>query len=207
VTEHSDRLGRLELELQDQVHPWRLRPVVDALQARRGVQVTVAVTSVAELGDLSRVDKPTQLMSYLGLTPAAYATGDHRHQGASTTTGQAHARRALIAGAWASRDPATVSRPRPWRLEQRPTPLQEISWKAQGRRCQRSRQWRARGQHPHRVGVAIARELSALLGAMAPQVAVTSCTPSRYWPCIKRATVWTRHGKRRRLGVGSPSSA
>jgi transposase len=62
VTEHRDRLRRLEQKLQDQVHTWRLRPVVDALQALRGVQFTVAVTIVAELGDLSRFGSATQVM-------------------------------------------------------------------------------------------------------------------------------------------------
>ena len=62
VTEHTERLQRLAQELQDQVKAWRLAPVVDALQALRGVQVTVAVTIVAELGDLTRFDNPRQLM-------------------------------------------------------------------------------------------------------------------------------------------------
>jgi transposase len=174
VTEHSERLGRLEQELQDQVHTWRLRPVVDALQALRGVQFTVAVTIVAELGDLTRFDKPSQLMSYLGLTPSEYSTGDHRHQGAITQTGNAHARRALIEGAWAYRYPAKVSRHLQVRLEQRPNAVQEISWKAQVRLCKRYRHLMARGKHPNRVGVAIARELSAFMWAIAQQVPVTS---------------------------------
>jgi hypothetical protein len=33
VTEHTERLARLEQELTDQVQTWRLAPVVDALQA------------------------------------------------------------------------------------------------------------------------------------------------------------------------------
>jgi transposase len=45
VNEHAERLQRLEQELHDQVHTWRLAPVVEALQALRGVQFTVAVTS------------------------------------------------------------------------------------------------------------------------------------------------------------------
>jgi transposase len=174
VTEHSERLGRLEQDLQDQVHTWRLRPVVDALQALRGVQFTVAVTIVAELGDLSRFDKPSQLMRYLGLTPSEYSTGDHRRQGAITKTGNAHARRALIEGAWAYRYPAKVSRHLQLRLEQLPKPLQDISWKAQVRLCKRYRHLMARGKHPNRVVVAIARELSAFMWAIAQQVPVTS---------------------------------
>jgi transposase len=172
VTEHSERLGRLEQELHAQVHTWRLRPVVDALQALRGVQFTVAVTLVAELGDLSRFDKPSQLMRYLGLTPSEYSTGDHRRQGAITKTGNAHARRALIEGAWAYRYPAKVSRHLQLRLEKLPKPIQDISWKAQVRLCKRYRQLLARGKHVNRVVVAIARELSAFMWAIAQQIAV-----------------------------------
>jgi transposase len=174
VTDHSERLARLAQELQDCVQTWRLRPVVDALQALRGVQFTVAVTSVAELGDLTRFDKPSQLMSYLGLTPSEYSTGDHRHQGAITKTGNAHARRALIEGAWAYRYPATVSRHLPVRLAKVPKAIQEISWKAQVRLCKRYRQLSARGKHANRVVVAIARERSAFMWAMAHQVPVIS---------------------------------
>jgi transposase len=173
VTEHSERLGRLEQELHDQVHTWHLRPVVDALQALRGVQFTVAVTLVAELGDLARFDKPSQLMRYLGLTPSEYSTGDHRRQGAITKTGNAHARRALIEGAWAYRYPAKVSRHLQLRLEKLPKPIQDISWKAQVRLCKRYRQLLARGKHVNRVVVAIARELSAFMWAIAQQIAVT----------------------------------
>ena len=53
VTEQTERLGRLELERHEQVKTWRFAPVVEALQALRGVQFTVAVTTVAELGDLT----------------------------------------------------------------------------------------------------------------------------------------------------------
>ena len=67
VTEQTERLGRLELALHEQVPTWRLYPVVEALQAWRGVQCTVAVTTGAERGDLTRVDHPRPLMHDLGL--------------------------------------------------------------------------------------------------------------------------------------------
>jgi transposase len=51
VNEHTERRQRLEQELHEQVQIWRLQPVVEALQALRGVQFTVAVTIIAELGD------------------------------------------------------------------------------------------------------------------------------------------------------------
>src|SRR5262249_13580924 len=56
VTEQTERLGRLALELHEQGPTWRLAPVVAALQALRGVPCTVAVTTVAALGDLTRVE-------------------------------------------------------------------------------------------------------------------------------------------------------
>jgi transposase len=136
--------------------------------------LTVAVTTVAELGDLTRFDHPRQLMKYLGLTPAEYSSGERRRQGGLTKTGNTHARRARVAGAWASRDPATVSRHLPLRLEKLPKPIQDVSWKAQVRLCQRDRQLSARGTNPNQVVVAMARELIALMWAIAKQVHVTA---------------------------------
>jgi transposase len=173
VTEQTARLARLEQELTAQVQTWRLAPVVEALQALRGIQCTVAVTTVAERGDLTRVETPSQLMNYLGFTPSEYSPGERRRQGGITKAGNTHARRALIEGAWAYRDPAKVSRHLQLRLEKGPKPIQDLRWKAQGRRCTRSRQLSARGKHPNPVVVAIARELRALMWAIAREVPLT----------------------------------
>ena len=96
VSEHHERLTRLEHQLADQLGPSSMQPVVAALQTLRGVQWTVAVTTVAELGDLTRFDQPRQLMAYLGLTPSEYSTGEQRRQGGITKTGNRHARRVLV---------------------------------------------------------------------------------------------------------------
>ena len=117
ITDHTERLAHLDQERPEHVQPWRLAPVVEALQALRGGQFTGAVPPVAALGALTRFANPRQLMNSLGFTPSEYATGERRHQGGITKTGPSHARRALIAGAWASRSPATVSRHLPLRLE------------------------------------------------------------------------------------------
>ena len=52
-----------------------MAPVVEALQAMRGVALIVAVTLIAEAGDLSRFDNPRQLMAYLGLVPSEHSSG------------------------------------------------------------------------------------------------------------------------------------
>jgi transposase len=173
VTEHTERLQRLEQELQEHVKSWRLHPVVEALQALRGVQFTVAVTTVAELGDLTRFENPRQLMKYLGLIPSEYSTGERRRQGAITKAGNTHARRALVEGAWAYRYPANVSRHLQLRLEKQPKVIQDLSWKAQVRLCKRYRRLIARGKHANQVVVAIARELVGFMWAIAKQVPVT----------------------------------
>ena len=147
--------------------------MVEALEALRGVQFTVAVTIVAELGDLTRFENPRQLMKYLGLIPSEYSSGERRRQGSITKAGNTHARRALVEGAWAYRYPAKVSRHIQLRLEQQPKTIQDISWKAQVRLCKRYRRLIARGKHANQVVVAIARELSAFMWAIAKHIAVT----------------------------------
>src|SRR5262247_3259968 len=173
VSEQTERLQRVEAELPPLVQTWRWAPVVEAIQALRGVQFTAAVTLIAELGDLTRFENPRQLMSYLGLIPSEYSTGERRRQGGITKAGNTHARRALIEGAWAYRYPAKVSRHLQLRLEKVPKPIQDISWKAQVRLCRRYRQLSARGKNPNLVVVAIARELSAFMWAIAQEVALT----------------------------------
>jgi transposase len=173
VTEHTERLQRLEQALYEQVKSWRLHPVVEALQALRGVQFTVAAITVAELGDLARCDNPRQLMKFLGLIPSEYSSAGKRRQGSITKAGNTHARRALVEWAWAYRYPAKVSRHLQLRLETPPKAIQDISWKAQVRLCKRYRRLIARGKHANQVVVAIARELVGFMWAIAQQVTVT----------------------------------
>jgi transposase len=169
VSEHHDRLQRLEHELHEPVNAWRLSPVVEALQALRGVQFTVAVTLVADMGDLTRFESPRELMKFLGLIPSEHSSGEQRRQGSITKAGNTHARRVLVEGAWAYRYPAKVSRHLPLRLAKQPKVIQDISWKAQVRLCKRYRRLVARGKHATVVTVAIARELTGFLWAIAKE--------------------------------------
>jgi transposase len=61
VSEHTERLQRLEQARQEQVTSWRLHPVVEALQALRGVPLTVAVTMVGRGRDASYPAPPAQI--------------------------------------------------------------------------------------------------------------------------------------------------
>jgi len=170
VSEQHERRQRMEHELHEAVTGWRVYPMVQAIQALRGVELTSAVILMTELGDLTRFETPRQLMSYLGLTPSEYSSGARRQQGGITKAGNSHARRALVEGAWAYRYPAKVSRHLQLRLETLPAEVQAISWKAQVRLCTRYRQLTARGKHVNQVVVAIAREMAAFAWAIAKLV-------------------------------------
>ncbi len=170
VSQRVERLNRLDDQLKDQVNSWRLYPIVQALQALRGVQFTVAVTIVAELGDLNRFSNPRELMAYLGLTPSEHSSGPKRRLGSITKAGNTHARRALIEGAWAYRHPAKVSPSIRIRQEHLPEPIRNIAWKAQVRLCKRFRHMVGRGKHPNVAVTAIARELAAFVWAIAREV-------------------------------------
>jgi transposase len=170
ITERTDRLRRIETELLEQAKAWRLYPVVEAYQAMRGVQFTVAVTTVAELGDISRFDNPRQLMSYLGLTPSEDSSAERRRLGSITKAGNGHARRALIEAAKAYRYNAKVSPAIQKRQEHLPKSVQNIAWQAQVRLCKRYRVLVAKGKHPNTVAAAIAREIAAFMWAIAREV-------------------------------------
>ena len=174
VSEQHERRERLERELHEAVKGWRLYPVVEAIQALRGMEPTGAVIGLAELGDLTRFDSPRQPMTDLGLTPSEHSSGERRRQGGIPKAGTSHARHTLVEGAWAYRDSAKVSRPLQLRREKLPAEVQPIGSKAQLRLCRGYRQLTARGKHVNQVVVAIAREMAAFAWATARLVPLAS---------------------------------
>jgi transposase len=88
ITERIKRVERLVNELTHQAKQWRYYPVVQALQAMRGIRFLVAIGTIAELGDLRRFDHPRKLMSYLGLVSKEHSSGDNRRLGSITSIGR-----------------------------------------------------------------------------------------------------------------------
>ena len=68
IEEAEGRVARLTQQLRDLVLEWRWAPLVDALQALRGVSFVTAAGLVAEVGDLRRFDRPRTLMTYQSRT-------------------------------------------------------------------------------------------------------------------------------------------
>jgi len=65
----QQRLRRTEEVIAEFLPDRSLAPMVEALQALRGIRLVTAATIVAEIGDFRRFETAGQPMSYLGLMP------------------------------------------------------------------------------------------------------------------------------------------
>ena len=99
----------------------------------RAVDEVTAISLVAELGELKRFAHPRDLMSYVGLVPSEYSSGEKRALGKITKTGNSQVRRLLIEAAWNYRSPARISRELLKRQEGLSKEVTDLSWKAQTR--------------------------------------------------------------------------
>ena len=158
-----ERVARLTAGIEELVPSWRLGPVVDALQALRGVALISAVTFMAEIGDVRRFENPRKLMAYLGLVPSEYSTGQTVRRGGITKAGNSRVRSTLIEGAWTYRFPARIGERKLYVLQKLPAEIQDIAWKAQSRLTARYRRLNQRGKKKTVITTAIARELSAFM--------------------------------------------
>lgn len=144
------RLQQAEEQIVSLLPEWNQRPVVDALQAMRGVALINAMVLVAEVGDCTRFSSPRQLMAYFGLVPGEQSSGETVWRGGITKTGNTHARRALVEGAWAYRMRARIGRHKVDLIEAVPQVVRDIGWKAQVRLCSRYRRLSARQKRQRR---------------------------------------------------------
>jgi transposase len=170
INVQTERLGRLTRAMENALAGWKWEPVVRALMSLRGVQVIVAMTLVAEAGDMSRFEDPRQLMSYFGLVPSEHTSSDKRRQGSITKCGNGACRRVLIEAAWQYRLPPKVSPSLRVRQEKQPKAVRDISWKAQQRLHQRYKVLSAHHKKSGLVVTALARELTGFVWAIACQL-------------------------------------
>jgi len=170
ITESSARIARLEQALRDTLPEWGLMPVVQALQAMRGVQLIAAMTLVAELQDFLRFESARQLMAYMGLVPSEHSSGPKRRQGAITKAGNSAARRMLVEIAWHYRFEPRVSPIIATRQDSLPKAVTDIAWKAQLRLTAKYKRLSARRVMKTKAVVAVARELAGFVWAIGREV-------------------------------------
>ena len=133
----------------------------------KGIQLVIAATLVAEVGDFSRFASPRQLMAFLGLVPSEFSSGRRIRPGGITKAGNVAARSLLFEAAWSYRLPAKVGQAM-W-LKQRgiAQAWRDISWKAQVRLSGRYRKLVGRGKKSNVAVTAVARELLGFVWAIA----------------------------------------
>jgi transposase len=178
ITEATARVDRLEQAMRDSLPQWGLRPIVQALQALRGVQLIAAMTIVAELQDFTRFANPRQLMAYVGLVPGEHSSGPKRRQGSITKAGNSAARRMLVEVAWHYQHSARVSPIIAARQSELPKEVTGIAWAAQLRLHAKFKRLVARRVMKTKAVVAVARELAGFVWAIAQQVHASG------WPGI-----------------------
>lgn len=166
----QERLQRIDAAIVEFVPKWSLAPIVEALQALRGVQLITAATIMAEIGDLRRFENPRQLMGYLGLVPGERSTGDTVRRLGITKAGNGRVRRALIESAWSYRHLPRTSKLKQYVHERVSPAVRDIAMKAQARLCARYRSLTARGKKLTVAVTAIARELAGFIWAIGRMV-------------------------------------
>ena len=158
-------LAAVEAELA----PWAAReplaPAVARLGCYRGIAELGGLTLAAEVVDWRRFPAARAFMSYTGLVPAEYSSGERTRRGHITKAGPEPVRTALTEAAWSYRhapavgctlrrrqagaDPGTVAR----------------SWNAQRRLHARYVHLVTHGKTPPEAVTAIARELAGFTWA------------------------------------------
>lgn len=170
LQEAEGRKERLEKEIEALGQASKLSPVIAGLQAMRGVSVVTAATVVAEAGDLTRFNSPSQLMSYAGLVPSEHSSGKSIQRGRITKTGNNHLRWIVVEAAWHSRHIPRVGINLKKRQEGLPEEIKEIAWKAQHRLYRKYHRAVSRGKNKNVAIVAVAREMLGFMWAIANQV-------------------------------------
>jgi len=170
----DQRVERLTQALIGSIAGWRFEPVVQALQALRGVAAVSAIGLVAEIGDLARFEHPRKLMGYLGLVPSEHSSGERTARGSITKTGNAHARRLLVEAAWNYRFKPRIGVQAMRRQQTLTSDIQASAWKAQLRLSRRFAALDARGVQRNKVCVAVARELAGFVWAIGRQAMNTT---------------------------------
>jgi transposase len=170
IREVEARCARLDVALAEAVDSWELRPLVEALQALRGIALVAAAALAAEIGDLRRFASPKQLMAWLGLVPAEHSSGRRIRRGEITKAGNAYARSMLVEAGWCYRFPAREERRYLERVAGLSDEIRRIGWQAQVRLCRRYRHLSAAGKPLPKVTTAIARELAGFVWDIARRV-------------------------------------
>ena len=172
VEHAAERIVRLERAIDTAVRsmPENLQAVIAGLQSLRGVAKVSAVTLVSELGQLSRFERPRQLMGYAGMVSREHSSGERVSRGAISKAGNAHLRRIVTEAAWSYRHHPAVGSTLKARQAGASEEVKAIAWRAQHRLHERYRALMGRGKVKQKVITAVGRELLGFIWAIGCEI-------------------------------------
>jgi transposase len=138
---------------------------VARLAAYRGIDHLGALTLAAEVCDWRRFAGAGAFMSFCGLVPSEYSSGDRTRRGHLTRAGNVHVRTQLVESAWAYRHPARLTKELQRRHDGVAPDTVARAWVAQLRLSRRFRVLDARKDVRGVVSAAVARELAGFVWA------------------------------------------
>ncbi len=166
----ESRRSDLDAQIAELIPHWSLAPIVEALQALKGIGLIIAVALVSEIGDFMRFANPRQLMAYLGLVPGERSSGKSIRPGAITKSGNIVLRSLLFEAAWCYRNRPKVGQWCFTRMPETQQVIKDIAWKAQVRLHGRYRRLIGKGKRSQIAVTAVARELLGFVWAVCQHV-------------------------------------
>ena len=157
------RVQTLDKELEKLAQSEDYREAVGILCCFYGIKTLTAISIIAEIFDFGRFASARDLMSYLGLTPSEYSSGEKENKGSITKTGNRRVRRLLTEVAWHHRHSYGISKVLRERREGQPQWAIDIADRAGLRLRRRYRRLVLKGKLPCKAVTAVARELAGFI--------------------------------------------
>ena len=162
----QSRRDRLDKSITETAHEPQWWPTVSRLQCLRGVSTLTAFGLSVEVGDWTRFTGST-IGAFLGLVPTEDSSGEGRHQGSITKTGNTHARRLLVEAAWHHQRPYRPTKTMRDRWDQAPAAARARGHAGNQRLHERWVSFQRRKKRPVIANVAVARELAGWCWSLA----------------------------------------
>lgn len=165
--EAEDRLAELDRQIVELAQKEPYKTPVHYLECFRGIKTLTAITLIVEVMDFKRFERAPSFMGFTGMTSSEYSSGSKVRRLSITKAGNSHVRRVLVEAAWHYRHQSPSAMTIRERRKDCPSAVLQIARKADSRLNKRYWRLMSRGKPSQVAVVAVARELSGFVWAMA----------------------------------------
>jgi transposase len=170
-----NRLEELDKQIEELAFSEAYAELVGKLRCFKGVDTHSAMVLLTEIGDFTRFGSAEQLMSYLGLAPGSFRSGNTSRNCGITKAGNCRCRHVLVESAWHYRHKPYMSKELKGRQSGQDVRVVAVSWKAQQRLHKKFTNL-SNKINSNKAAVAVARELAGFLWAAATRCCDMSLT-------------------------------